>query len=415
MRSQDKSAGPTKITVGSVTVKVYFTPTRGNDGYTVAWHEGTRRERRMFGNLKRAKEEARLVAERLNAGRGLNLTLTGADRDSYLYAIGKLKPLAVGLAPAVDEYVAAKGEGVPLLPAAQFYRKSHVQGLPSKTVTETVEELLAAKKHDGASSTYLAPLKTCLTRFSRDFAASIADVQTQDIDAWLRALKLSPRSRNNHRNAVVLLFNFAKKAGYLNRDLTTAAEHTSLARAKKKTPPFYLPIDFAKLLATATPDLLPSLVLGGFCGLRAVEIARLDWSAIHWEESNIIISIEASKQAEAARRRIAPLTPPAAAWLANYRTKKGKVLPLDASDFYAALKPVFSKTEVSPKYNGLRHSFITYRVAMTKDFVKTAYEAGSSVAKIQSNYDAVATEAEGKLWFSIMPERAENVLAITAA
>ena len=73
------------------------------------------------------------------------------------------------------------------------------------------------------------------------------------------------------------------------------------------------------------------------------------------------------------------------------------------------------KTGVKWKKNGLRHSFITYRVATEKDFVKVAYEAGNSPAMIRSNYDAVATEQEGKLWFSVVPETAANVIQMECA
>jgi hypothetical protein len=111
-------------------------------------------------------------------------------------------------------YLEAKKQRVPLAVAAKLYAESHNAKLPEKTVTEVVAELIEAKRKDGAGRTYLAPLKTCLDHFSHGFKDNITMVQTADIDAWLRTLKQSPRSRNNHRNAVVLLFNFAKSAGY---------------------------------------------------------------------------------------------------------------------------------------------------------------------------------------------------------
>jgi hypothetical protein len=52
---------------------------------------------------------------------------------------------------------------------------------------------------------------------------------------------------------------------------------------------------------------------------------------------------------------------------------------------------------------------------MSKDFVRTAFEAGNSPGIIKANYDAVATEQEGKLWFSVMPKTAENVIQMAGA
>ncbi len=295
------------------------------------------------------------------------------------------------------EYVKAKKFNVSLIEAAKAYSESHNAKLPEKSVTEVYQEMLAAKRRDGASDAYLHDLKTRLGSFSRDFRDSIANITTAELDAWLRKLSLSPRSRNNHRNVIVSLFNFAKAAGYLNRDKSTAAEHTALAKVRGKAIGFFTPQEIASLLASDDKVIRPMFVLGAFCGLRTAEILRLSWEDIRWAESSIVISEDVSKGGEARRRRIAPLTAPAAAWLADWKDKRGRVLPIDQPEH--RVSDVCDTTGVKWKKNGLRHSFITYRVATEKDFVKVAYEAGNSPAMIRSNYDAVATEQEGKLWF----------------
>jgi integrase len=403
---------PMEVKAGSSRVKIYRVVEAHRERYTLAYHEGAQRKLKQFTDEGEARKEAKLIAERLNAGQGAALELNGTDRDAYLFAISKLKPLQVPLNVAIEEYVKARGFNVPLVEAAKSYAESHNAKLPDKTITEVYQEMLAAKRRDGASEAYLHDLKTRLGHFSRDFKTRLADVMTADLDAWLRSLKMSPRSRNNHRNAVVSLFNFAKAAGYLNRDRTTAAGHTALAKAKRKAITFFAPQDFAKLLGTDDKIIFPMFILGGFCGLRTEEIMRLSWEDIRWEESSIVISEDVAKGGEARRRRIAPLTAPAAAWLSAWKTKKGRVLPLKQPEH--RVKKACEAVGVAWRRNGLRHSFITYRVAMEKDFVKVAYEAGNSPAMIRSNYDAVATETEGKLWFSIMPETAKNVIPMEA-
>ena len=51
----------------------------------------------------------------------------------------------------------------------------------------------------------------------------------------------------------------------------------------------------------------------------------------------------------------------------------------------------------------MRHGFCTYRVAATQDVARAALEAGNSASTIFAHYRALATEAEGKAWFAIMP------------
>ena len=293
---------PLEVKAGAVRVKIYNASTPERERYTLAYYDGPERKIRQFADFAEARREAKDTADKLNAGRGAALELSGADRDTYLSAMRQLRPLDVPLNVAVAEYVKAKQFNVPLVEAAKSYSESHNAKLPEKTVTEVYQEMLAAKRRDGASDAYLHDLKTRLGAFSRDFKAQIADIQTSDLDAWLRKLNLSPRSRNNHRNVIVSLFNFAKAAGYLNRDKSTAAEHTALAKTNGKAISFFSPQDMEKLLSSDDKVIRPMFVLGGFCGLRTAEILRLSWEDIRWAESSIVISEDVSKGGEARRR-----------------------------------------------------------------------------------------------------------------
>jgi hypothetical protein len=257
-----KETFPLEVKAGGVRVKIYNVSTPERERYTVAFHDAGGRKLRQFAELSKAKAEAKVIASQLSAGEGRALELNGSDRDAYLVAMRQLRPLDISLATAIAEYVDAKKMNVPLLAAAKSYAETHNASLPDKTVAEVYQEMLEAKRKDGASEAYLHDLKTRLGHFSRDFKDSLANVTTADLDAWLRKLKLSPRSRNNHRRAVVGMFNFAKSAGYLNRDRKSAAEHTARARKTAEAIEVFTPADFAKLLTAADKVILPYFVLG---------------------------------------------------------------------------------------------------------------------------------------------------------
>jgi hypothetical protein len=55
------------------------------------------------------------------------------------------------------------------------------------------------------------------------------------------------------------------------------------------------------------------------------------------------------------------------------------------------------------KHNGLRHSFISYRVAQTQNVAQVALEAGNSPQMIFQHYRELVRPAEAKKWFSIAP------------
>jgi integrase len=67
---------------------------------------------------------------------------------------------------------------------------------------------------------------------------------------------------------------------------------------------------------------LPFIAIGAFAGARTEEILRLDWEDIHWDQNFVILGRNKTKTAT---RRIVPILPALAAWLAPYRGKTGKI------------------------------------------------------------------------------------------
>jgi integrase len=401
---------PLEIKAGSSRAKIYHVVEPNRERFTVSYHEGAHRRLKQFAALDDARREAKTIVERLNAGQGEILALSGKDRDSFQHAKAKLRALDIPLADAIDEYAAAKKIGVPLLAAAKFYREAHSSRLPDKTVSDVVAEFLQAKETDGRSVRYLQDCKARLERFSRDFRVNLKDVRTQELDAWLRGLKVAPRTRNNFRTVIRSLFSFARDAGYLLKGKPTEAESTTVAKQGDGEIEVFSPEEFSALLLAADEHLLPFLIFGGMAGLRSAEILRLKWEDVNWPESVIEIHGRISKTGG---RRLAPLVPAAAAWLNSYKDERGPVI--GRIKLYERVEKLSESAGVPWKQNALRHSFCSYRMATLKDAPRVSYEAGNSVRIIQRHYDKVVTESKGNAWFSIMPKTAGNVIQIAKA
>jgi len=407
-----KEAFPLEVKAGGVRVKIYNVSTPARERYTLAYHDAGGRKLRQFADLAEARREAKETAEKLNDGRGSALELSGADRDHYLAAISKLKelkPLDISLATAIAEYVDAKRWNVPLGQAAKSYAETHNAKVKDKKISEIVTELLEAKKADGCSALYLKDARSRLTRFASDFNDDIANVQKADLDAWLRRLKVAPLTRNNFRRLIIVLFRFARAAGYLPEDRKTVAEGTAKAKQDELDIEVFTPVEYAKLLTAADDDLLPFLIFGGMAGLRSAEVQRLQWEQVNWPES--FIKIE-GKVAKTGKKRNVPLMPAAAVWLASFKNARGAVVP--KISLYFRLKALSKAAGIAWKQNALRHGFCSYRLATLKNVAQVAYEAGNSPTIIETHYDKHVTESEGKAWFSIMPKTAENVLPMVA-
>ena len=87
---------PIEVKRGSATVKIYKTPCRGYERFTISyWLDGVRK-RGTFEDLARAKTEAAAEVRMTNGDLDV-LTLTSADRAAYLRARQLPDPLGISI------------------------------------------------------------------------------------------------------------------------------------------------------------------------------------------------------------------------------------------------------------------------------------------------------------------------------
>jgi integrase len=327
-------------------------------------------------------------------------------------------------------------EHVSLSEAVEFYLKRHPIGLPAKTVREVVDELIASKTSAGKSGVYIKDLTSRLGAFADSFQLRITSVTGKQIEEYIRGLKtlngnesqrrsLAGRTQNNIRRLVSTLFKFAIKRGYLpkDHDEISGVEKASVDSGEIEV---FSPAELQKLFAAClTPvkergkwrtreEMIPYLAVAAFCGLRAAEIMRLDWSEIHLTGSERFVEIKAGN-AKTASRRTVPITDNCAAWLERYAKTSGAVINISRADKQLFLY-LAEKSGVPWKHNGLRHSFISYRLAVIKDVGQVSLEAGNSPGMVFKHYRQLVRESEAKAWFSITPPTsAENIVPLQIA
>jgi hypothetical protein len=107
-------------------------------------------------------------------------------------------------------------------------------------------------------------------------------------------------------------------------------------------------------------------------------------------------------QAKTASRRIVPISDNMAAWLLPL-SRSGKVITNRKIPIVTTA--LSKKLGIAWPHNGLRHSYISYRLAVAKDAAKVALEAGNSPDIIFKHYRELVTEQEANEWFSIMPPK----------
>lgn len=398
---------PQVVKVGNVGVRIYHRTKLhresgvGYDIYEVADYTSGVRRLRSFSVKSEALAEAQKIARQLSTGEATAATLTNSQAASFGRATEILRPSGARLEVAASVYAKAfeiLGDDA-ILEACRFYKSHRADQVTRKRVADVVAELLETKKNRGASARYIQDLRARLNRFAEAFSVDVSTITTADIQKWLDGLKLAAQTAKNFRTVLRTFFNFAEARGYVHKG-GNPVEDTERISTQGSAIEIFTPKEMAALLASAPKEFVTFLAIGAFAGLRAAEIERLEWSDVDLAGGFIHVSADDAKTAS---RRIVPILPNLAAWLKDHAKPKGNVWKGTPGELRDIRAVTAAKAETPWKDNGLRHSFVSYRLADTQNAAQVALEAGNSPAMVFKHYREVVKPDAAKAWFSIVP------------
>lgn len=382
---------------------------------------------RGFSDLATARKEAGRVAGNISNGESAAAQMRGPQMASYGRAIELLRPTGISLeiaAATVAKAVQILGADR-IIEAANSFVKQEENQITRRRVADVVTELLAKREADGKSKRYLSDLSSRLNRFAAEHLVEISSLTTPDVQRFLDSLTLAPQTVKNFRTVLHTLFRFAERRGYIRKGFNPIAD-TEKVTAECGTVEIYTPAELLRLIEGARKHCkpyLPSLLIGAFAGLRSSEIERLRWEDVNLARGFITAS---AKKRGTPSRRLVPILPNLSAWLMAYSDTKGNVWAGTHDQFSEAQWLTAAATAVKAnrkqktaavaplkwKHNGLRHSFISYRLATLHDDARVALEAGNSKSMIHNHYKELATPQDADKYFGIAPYLAPNVTQI---
>lgn len=422
-----KVRGPVEIVEAKgIKIPVYLSPIRGVESYQLAFYKAGKRDRERVASLDCARTRAKELIEELAEGTAHVASFNPKQTAAINEAVEILQPTRVSLTEAARQFAEAytllDGKGTLVEAVKYFLAERKKAQLPSIKFDALVKQYLENIRDDKKSRRYRLDMQARLNKAKETFSANVADIRATDINIWLKEMKhTTGRTKNNYRSAMATLLSYAREEGYLPRGVQTEAEFSKRYDGKGGDIGIYTPEKLRTLLFQIEPRLVPFLAIGAFAGLRTAEIVRLEWPEIRFGQN--VIEIKASKS-KTASRRLAPILPVLAEWLAPFRKDNGRVLVgvLDefaiATQFKKAVDAISDEkgnSLVKIVHNGLRHSFISYRVAILKSAAEVALEAGNSSRMIFEHYRELVTEAEAKAWFALRPDKERMAVLKDAA
>lgn len=301
--------------------------------------------------------------------------------------------------------------------AAAHFAK-HVRVTSEKSVEDAVAEFVASRETAGRSVRHVADLRGRLEKFGAAFRCPMSHVGEGDVSAWLASLgNLSARSVNNYLQSVSSLARFAERRGWL------PSTHPLLILERRSITPreirILTPAVFRDTLHACRREMVPFVLLASFCGIRHAELTRMTWRNIHLTDSDPTmphgwVEVRADESKNAAKlghraRRLIPICPALArALLPLRKSAAAPICPFTKAD--NQLAKLTKVAGVAWSENVLRHSFGSYRLAITADEGKVAQEMGNSPSMIFAHYRAVVSARAAAEWFATNCEQVERML-----
>ena len=356
--------------------------------WCVTWPKiGKGRNRQFFKDKTEAETvlQQKLV-EQENYGTA-GTSFNERQRAEYLECTEKLQPFGMTIRDAVNFY----------LPHLHATKRTC-------TAAELVDEILKVKEADGASERYLSDLRSRLGQFSESFDGKpVAEFTSAEVDEWLRSLsdsesgkRLAATTRNNFRRVLIVAFNFARERGY---SAGNPAEKSAKAKVIEGTIGILTAEETARLLESASSELLPYVAIGAFAGLRRAELERLDWREIDLQAGLIEVT---AKKAKSARRRFVRIQPNLAKWLQPYAQHSGNVTPPKYRELLDTTRAA-AKINDWP-HNALRHSFASYHLACFNDAAALALELGHTNSNLVfQHYRQLVKPKQAERYWKIAP------------
>lgn len=275
-------------------------------------------------------------------------------------------------------------------------------------VREVIESFLKTK--EGKSARHYKDLKSRLGKFEKEFGEQeFSSVKDEHLDDWLKGLNLAAQTQKNHRRIVSSLFQYGIKKKVIAANPMMFVETDEIDEQEIIT---LSSNEITLLLSKAPPELLPSLVLMAFCGIRNSEIVKktetgsddlfIDWKHISFKSNTVTITgQQAKKTKKKASRRVVKISDNAVKWLKPIKKGSGRVAEFRTDDLFNHALTKLRKDCGFDDWpnNGLRNTFISCHYATYDDVTATANQAGNSPETIKTHYlNLIQKEDAAFLW-----------------
>lgn len=307
------------------------------------------------------------------------------------------------------------GNRTSLLEAVDFFLKHSRDPIKPITIEEACQQFLQSKQvtkrlRARTLSDYTCRLNLLRKRHGKKQPTELILSQIEDL---IFTEGQHPQTAIRKRSVLYNFFGWCLKRNYVTHNPIERIENPEKESREPKI--LNLP-QVAALLKAACGfkegRLIPYLAIALFAGLRPNELARIQWQHIELDKKLIILTGEVTKLRQ---RRIVELPDNLIEWInphkgnpvfgPNWRKRFDQVRRLAGFQGSSIRDGDESLTPWPP--DGLRHTALSYKYALTKSDTETAAWAGNSADVLHRHYRGLVTPEEAATYWNLRPDNLE--------
>tara|TARA_B100001057_G_scaffold494895_1_gene592535 strand:- start:3427 stop:4587 length:1161 start_codon:yes stop_codon:yes gene_type:complete len=329
---------------------------------------------RFIDTLQKQEDAAR------SKQNNINTTLTQKQVNDATAAFDKI-PKKVSLSQIVDFYIHHKPD-------------------EEKSVSEAYEHYLSEKKRVGLSKNTIREINTVMKPFVKEYSYYLtSSIQEADLSKLIQKGKVSDQTQNNRQRVYKKFFNYCFTQDWVSQN---PLRRYGMIKIDHDTVKVFTPKEARTVIETVAHKdheaLLPYITLMMFCGLRNSEASKLSWDKIHFDGDTVNVYIDAKIAKTPSRRCITAQNN--AARLLKY-CKDNNLTETYPKNFRKRFDRLKAATEIEWSNNILRHSFGTYRYALTDSADATSKEMGNSPAILKKYYNRPVAKSDAEKFFEL--------------
>ncbi|MEX0331436.1 MAG: tyrosine-type recombinase/integrase [Puniceicoccaceae bacterium] len=378
--------------------------------YVARWYEGRRQRNKFFA--------------------------TESAREEFIEQFGKTAQQADPALPTIDPHRLIRWQqAIAFAPDAdpvevfKFWvsEQKKLRKLGERYLGDATSAYINSMERIGRNKSYIGHVRRTLTDLEAEFGNRLVREFTADeIRDYLFGLPYSPITIRNKRTYFQGAFSWWDKQGWLSDNPMTRVESP---KVQDKEPEILSVPEIRSLFSAnekVDPEICGLLALGAFAGMRSSAISRIDYAEIDFKQRGILTPAEKTKKNR--RQWIEDLpdnlwewlkkTPPQAFEMTQRQMlhrraqafkRAGLLVEADDISRENAKRdrkglPASNLKPKCPPKNALRHSFVTYHVALHRNPGKTALIVSHRDQDcLYQHYLGIANKQDAERYFRICP------------